>query len=259
MASSSPAYLILGANGGIGSASARLLRAAGGQVMLAGRNEAALAKLAAELDCPWAGVDARSIEQVEQCVQSARQQFGGLDGVANCVGSVVLKPAHLTTAAEWDETLAVNLTSAFAVVRAASRVLRERGGAIVLVSSAAARLGLANHEAIAAAKAGVAGLVLSAAATYAARNIRVNAVAPGLVRTEMTRRIWDNERAAEASVAMHALGRLGEPDDVARLIVWLLAPENSWITGQVVGVDGGLATVRTQRPIVAGGSPSSPS
>ncbi|MCO6456636.1 MAG: SDR family oxidoreductase [Pirellulaceae bacterium] len=259
MTSSAPAYLILGGSGGIGSACARQLRAAGSQVMLAGRNEAALKALAAELDCPWQCADARSIAQVEHCVQSAAQQFDTLDGVANCVGSVLLKPAHLTTPAEWDETLAVNLTSAFAVVRAASRVMRERGGAIVLVSSAAARLGLANHEAIAAAKAGVAGLALSAAATYAARNIRVNAVAPGLVRTELTRRIWDNQRAAEASVGMHALGRLGEPDDVARLIVWLLAPENSWITGQVYGVDGGLATVRTQRPAVAGGSQSSPS
>lgn len=117
----------------------------------------------------------------------------------------------------------------------------------MLVSSAAARIGFANHEAIAAAKAGVIGLTLSAAATYASRGLRFNAVAPGLVRTPMTERITANESAAEASIAMHALGRLGEPADVAGLIAWLLDPRNSWITGQVFGVDGGLASLRSRR------------
>ncbi len=78
------------------------------------------------------------------------------------------------------------------------------------------------------------------------KGIRVNAVAPGLVRTPMTRRIWDNAKSAEMSQAMHALGRLGEPDDVASLITWLLDPSNSWVTGQVVGVDGGLGSVRSR-------------
>jgi NAD(P)-dependent dehydrogenase (short-subunit alcohol dehydrogenase family) len=118
------------------------------------------------------------------------------------------------------------------------------GGSIVLVSSAAARLGLANHEAIAAAKAGIIGLTLSSAATYAARGIRVNCVAPGLTRTPMTARLTQNEATLKASTAMHALGRIGEPDDVAGAIDWLLGPESSWITGQVLGVDGGLASVR---------------
>ena len=101
-----------------------------------------------------------------------------------------------------------------------------------------------NHEAIAAAKAGVIGLMQSAAASYASRGIRINAVAPGLVKTEMTRRIWSSEKSASVSRSMHALGRLGEPKDVASLIVWLLQPENDWVTGQVFGVDGGLGTLR---------------
>ena len=92
------------------------------------------------------------------------------------------------------------------------------------MSSAAARLGLANHEAIAAAKAGVHGLVLSAAASYASRGIRVNAVAPGLVRTPLTARLTANEASLKASTALHALGRIGEPDDVASAIEWLLDP-----------------------------------
>ena len=120
------------------------------------------------------------------------------------------------------------------------------GGSIVLVSSAAARIGLANHEAVAAAKAGVIGLTLSAAATYGPRGIRVNCVAPGLVRTPLTARLTANEASLKASTAMHALGRIGEPQDVAKAIEWLLSPEQSWITGQLLGIDGGLGSVRSR-------------
>ena len=133
-------------------------------------------------------------------------------------------------------------------MRAAGRVLAAQptGGSVVLVSSAAARLGLANHEAIAAAKAGVIGLTLSAAATYAARGLRVNCVAPGLVRTPLTARITGSPAATQASLGMHALGRLGEPDDVAAAIAYLLSPEAGWVSGEVLGVDGGLATLRAR-------------
>jgi 3-oxoacyl-[acyl-carrier protein] reductase len=127
--------------------------------------------------------------------------------------------------------------------------MRKSGGSIVLVSSAAAQIGLANHEAIAAAKAGIIGLMLSAAATYSNRGIRVNAVAPGLVKSQMTRKMWDTEQAAVASCQMHALGRLGEPEDVARAIAWLLDPLTSWVTGQTLGVDGGLGSVLTRTKI----------
>jgi NAD(P)-dependent dehydrogenase (short-subunit alcohol dehydrogenase family) len=120
------------------------------------------------------------------------------------------------------------------------------GGSIALCATAAARTGFANHEAIAAAKAGVIGLTLSAAATYGSRNIRVNCVAPGLVATPLTSRITQNDSALQASRGMHVLGRIGTPDDVASAFAWLLDPENSWITGQVIGVDGGLGSVRAR-------------
>jgi NAD(P)-dependent dehydrogenase (short-subunit alcohol dehydrogenase family) len=120
----------------------------------------------------------------------------------------------------------------------------ERDGSVVLVASAAATTGLANHEAIAASKAGIIGLARSAAATYASRGLRFNVVAPGLVRTPLTARITGNPAAEKASTAMHALGRLGEPDDIADAIAWLLGGSSSWITGQALGVDGGLASVR---------------
>jgi NAD(P)-dependent dehydrogenase (short-subunit alcohol dehydrogenase family) len=190
-------------------------------------------------------LDATKTSEVEAAAARAVESTGRLDGIANCVGSLLLKPAHLTSDEEWEETLAKNLTSAFAAVRSAGRTMTD-GGSVVLVSSAAARLGLASHEAIAAAKAGVIGLAQSAAATYAARGIRVNAIAPGLVRTPLTARITGSETALKASTALHALGRVGEPEEVAGAIDWILDPAQSWITGQVIGVDGGLSTVRAR-------------
>ena len=119
-----------------------------------------------------------------------------------------MKAAHLTTDAEWDETIALNLTSAFHATRAAGKTMR-KGGSVVLMGSVADRIGIHSHEAIAAAKAGVVGLTKAAAATYSSRGLRFNAVSPGLTRTKLTERVWKNEAAAEASRDMHALHRPG--------------------------------------------------
>ena len=236
--------LILGAAGSTGSATARMLATAGHRVHLAGRDRAALETLSSEIGA--AGVhelDARDVAAVKTVVDAVADTEGRLDGVANLVGSILLKPAHLTSAEEWDDTIATNLTSAFAVVRAAAPHMRKGGGSIVLASSAAAQTGIANHEAIAAAKGGIIALVRSAAATYGANGVRVNAVAPGLTRARMTARLVDNEAQAEASRRMHVLGRLGEPEDVASLVAWLMDPSTTWVTGQTIGVDGGLGQV----------------
>lgn len=241
-----PRVLIIGGAGGIGGATARSIVASGGRVFLAGRNAPGLSALGAEIGMPSGTVDAADLDGVDACADAAAAALGGLDGIVCCAGSILLKPAHLTTAAEWAATIAVNLTSAFGCVRAAGRLMRESGGSVVLVSSAAARIGLANHEAIAAAKAGIIGLVRSAAATYARQRIRFNAVAPGLVRTPLASGIVSNELAEKASIGMHPLGRLGEPGDVARAIVFLLDPAQTWVTGQVLGVDGGLADLKTR-------------
>lgn len=244
---SSAAYLIVAGTSAIGQALARRLIAGGGAVTITGRESAAVAALGEELGAAHATLDATDFDAVDRVVREAAERAGRLDGVMNCAGSLLLKPAHFTRADDFAATIAANLTTAFAVTRAAGRVLGEGGGgSIALVSSAAARTGLANHEAIAAAKAGVIGLTLSAAATYAPRGVRVNCVAPGLVRTPLTARITGSATAAEASQAMHALGRLGEPGDVASALEWLLAPANSWVTGQVIGVDGGLGSVRAR-------------
>ena len=240
---SKPVYAILGATGGIGAALCRRLAATGARLVIGARDEAKLAALAGELNTASLVTDATQSDQVDAFIAHAVATHGQLDGAANCVGSLLLKPAHITTNDEWEFTMRQNLNSAFYVLRAATKAMKA-GGSIVLLSSAAARTGLANHEAIAAAKAGVIGLTLSAAASYAARNIRVNCVAPGLVATPLTARITGNETSLKASTAMHALGRVGAPEEIAGAIAWLLDPANSWITGQVLGVDGGLSSVR---------------
>jgi len=234
-------YAIIGAAGGIGSALARMLRQRGAEPILLGRSAERLAPLAEELGATSLVVDASQIEELEKAVLS----LGAIQGIVNCAGSILLKPAHLVSEAEWRQTIETNLTTAFATVRAGAKALAQ-GGSIVLCATAAARTGIPNHEAIAAAKGGVIGLTLSAAATYAPRNIRVNCVAPGLVDTPLAARITANEAALKMSVGMHALGRIGKPEDVASGIVWLLDPENSWVTGQILGIDGGLGTVRAR-------------
>jgi NAD(P)-dependent dehydrogenase (short-subunit alcohol dehydrogenase family) len=239
------AYVVLGATGGIGSALCRRLAARGAHLTVAARDCQRTRALGAELGAHAVPIDATCAAHVDRCFAEALEHHGRIDGVVNCVGSTLLmKPVHLTTDDEWAAVLAANLTSAFLTVRAAVRAMTPAGGSVVLVSSAAARLGIANHEAIAAAKAGVHGLVLSAAASYAGRGIRVNAVAPGLVRTPLTAGLTENDASLKAATALHALGRIGEPDDVASAIEWLL--EQTWVTGQVLGVDGGLATVRSR-------------
>lgn len=239
-------HLVFGANGDIGSALARRLHASGSRLALAGRNEAGLAALGAELEAPWLLCDCTMPAEVDAAVAKAHDLHGRLDGVAHCVGSILLKPAHLTTDGDWAATLAVNLTSAFHVVRAAARQMGRTGGSVVLVSTVAAQRGLANHEAIAAAKSGVEGLMRAAAATYARQGLRFNAVAPGLTRTKLAQAITGNEAALKYSTALHPLGRIGEPEDVASAIAWLLAPEQAWITGQVIAVDGGLSRVQAR-------------
>ena len=241
-----PGYLLLGATSDIAQVVAKNLVGDGHRVLLAARDEARLGKLAEELDSPSILFDATRPDTVNAAFERARGEFGDdFAGAANLVGSFQMKAAHLTTDEDWRTTLALNLDSAFYCVRAAGKTLRD-GGSVVLMGSVAARIGIHSHEAIAAAKAGVMGLTISAAATYAGRGLRFNCVAPGLTRTKLTERVWRNEAAAEASRDMHALHTLGEPADVAAAVRFLLDPANGWITGQVLGVDGGLSAVVTK-------------
>lgn len=246
----SPVYLLLGATGGIGTAVSHRFADDDAQLILGARTESDVEELAAETGGDAMPLDATELDQVQNAVSHATDTYGRLDGVVNFVGSVLLKPAHLTSLDEYRTQIEKNLDTAFNTVKASARPMMREGGSIVLMTSAVARTGLKNHEAIAAAKGGVTSLMRAAAATYSGRGVRVNAVAPGLVggsgeaKSRMSEPILNSEAGRNQSEQMHALGRVGEPEDVAPVVTWLLDPETDWVTGQVIGVDGGLGTVR---------------
>ena len=238
---------VAGGSGGIGSEVARRLGAAGWCTVIAGRDRDRLASAARALGAEAVPMDATDSAAVDAALGDVAERHGRLDGLVNCVGSILLKPAHLTSDEDWARTVAVNLTSSFYLLRGAMRIMsRAGGGAMVFCSSVAAGRGLPNHEAIAAAKAGIEGLVRAAASTYAKQKIRVNCVAPGLVRTPLSRSLTENEASLKASTSMHPLGRIGEPGDVASAIGWLLSEQQGWVTGQVIHVDGGMAAVHAR-------------
>lgn len=166
-----------------------------------------------------------------------------VDAVINFCGSIMLKPVGLLTENDWNNTININLNTAFNVSHAACKYIKH-DFSLVLFSTAAAHLGLPNHEAIAAAKAGVEGLSKSIAASYANKNIRSNVIAPGLIESKLSAPILKSEKSRQVSQSLHTLSRLGTPEDIAKMVYWLTDPENNWITGEVIRIDGGLSTTK---------------
>lgn len=208
-------------------------------VFFTSSNEEKAQKLSDKYGYEYFICDATDFNQVEEAFKKAQEKLGNIDAVANFSGSILIKAAHQTN---YDEYLAVihkNLTTAFAITKMAPRYINQ-GGSVLFISSIAAQIGIANHEAISAAKGGIEALVRSAACTYANKNIRFNAVAPSLTATNLSKNLIGNEAALKASEAMHALGRIGDKEDIARACSFLLNPDNSWITGQIITVDGGF-------------------
>lgn len=237
-------YVVIGGTTGIGRAIGEHIVARGGSLVVTSRDADKAAAAASELGADdSASLDATDFDAVESLLKRLHDDGHRVAGVVNGAGSIILKPAHLTTPAELHETLQTNLVTAFAVVAAAAKTMRQ-GGSVLLFGTAAAVAGLPNHEAIAAAKGGVAALARSAAATYAPRGLRFNVIAPGLVDTPLASRITGSERSLEASRAMHPLGRIGTPADIAGLAMTLLDPASSWISGEEICVDGGLARLK---------------
>ena len=227
--------LIIGAAGGIGS---DLVEG------LMGTSNLLLGYFNSSLNVPVEShqVDATDFKSVHLFVEKGLEKYGSVDAIVCLPGSLILKPAHRCSDEEFDNTINTNLKSSFSVVRAAGALLEN--SSIVLMSTAAASIGLSNHELIVSAKAGVEGLARSAAKTYARKNLRFNTISPGMVETPLTSSITSNEIVRKASEKMHALQRIGKPRDISNMIKFLINPENDWITGQNFIVDGGLSSTK---------------
>lgn len=234
--------LITGASGGIGRALARQLLATGHRVVAVGRDADRLAEVEATLRI---SADTSTPEGAALALAACEEALGAAPGLlAHCVGSTLIAPLHRTRAEAYRELMRVNLDSAFFTLQAWVGGLQGGSGAAVFASSVVARIGVANHEAIAAAKGGVEALVRSAAATYAAQGLRINAVAPGMTETPMTASMLKLPAMRDGAARQYPLGGLQSAEQVADVMAWLLSAASSRVTGQVIAVDGGFTTIR---------------
>ena len=235
--------IVTGGASGIGHAVVRLLRAVGVPVGVLDRDRSALDRLEQETGrgrVLTASVSVADGRQVEEAVERFARELGAPWGLVTCAGIVRDRTLLKLTDEEWRDVLEVNLTGTFFPLRATARWMKEnKGGRIVALSSIVGLRGGFGQANYAASKAGVVGLVMTAARELGRHGITVNAIAPGFVRTPMTAQY--GEVLEEASKAESPLGTVSEPEDVARSILQLLAPAAAHITGTVLRVDGGQA------------------
>lgn len=233
--------LIYGGSGGIGTATARLLRERGHELHLVGRNAEGLESLASELQVGYTVGDVvADPELFSRASQEAGKELGGL---VYAVGTINLRNLQRLSESDLLQDFQVNALGAALAVQATLPALkRSEEASIVLYSSVAAQQGFSLHASMGMAKGAVNGLTLALAAELAPR-IRVNAIAPSLTQTPLAAGLLTNDAIAEGIIKQHPLRRLGTPEDIAALTAFLLSQESSWITGQILGVDGGRSTV----------------
>jgi 3-oxoacyl-[acyl-carrier protein] reductase len=237
--------IVTGASRGIGRAIAARLAAQGAHVVAAARGENARA-VADGITAEGGRADAVALDVTqpgagEDIVRSTLERLGRIDILVNNAGIARDQLLLRMKREDWDAVLATNLTGAFALTQAVLKpMIRQRGGRIVCISSVVGQSGNAGQANYAASKAGVIGFAKAVALEVASRGITVNVVAPGLVETDMTRAITDSARDEWASKI--PLRRLGTPDDIASAVCFLASDEASYITGQVLAVNGGMYT-----------------
>jgi len=227
-------YIIFGATGSIGSSLAEKLTNDKADIHLVARNQDEVKPLAERLGCPFTVADVLQdgfIDKVKADVPEAK-------GIAYCIGSIDLKPVRMAKEEDFNKCMKLNLYSAVEAIKGFQDSLRKNKGSIVLFSTAAVHRGFTNHSIIASAKAAVEGLAISLAAEFAP-HIRVNCIAPSLTNSKIAQPMLKNSAIADGIAKAHPLKRIGEGQDSASLAKFLICEDSSWITGQVIAVDGG--------------------
>ena len=233
-------YLIFGATGSTGSSLANQLYEQKQECHLIGRNEEETKKLANKLNYSFSVCDVLKIDFAKKLLEELVDVE--VLGIAYCIGSIDIKPFKLTKSSEFVSSYVLNLVAVTEIIRNFENNLKRNNASVVLFSTVAAKKGFANHSIISSAKSGVEGLTVALAAEFAP-NIRVNCIAPSLTKSKMSKDVIKNSRIEESIAKLHPLKRLGEGVDAANLAYFLLSEDSSWITGQIIGVDGGRGAI----------------
>ena len=227
-------YLIFGATGSVGSSLAEQLKNSGNDIHLVARNESEVKIIAEKLGCSYTVADVLE----DGFIEKIKSDINDVKGIAYCVGSIDLKPLRMVTEADMNKCMKLNLYSAIEAIKGFQESLKKNKGSVVLFSTVAAQRGFTNHTIIASAKAAIEGLTVTLAAEFAP-NIRVNCIAPSLSKSKIAEPMLKNPTIAEGIAKAHPLKRLGQGKDSAALAKFLITEESSWITGQIIAVDGG--------------------
>ena len=228
-------YLIFGATGSIGSSLIEQLKNSKyDNVHLVGRNENEVKSISENKGYTFTVADVLE----DKFVEKVKADIDDVKGIAYCVGSIDLKPLRMVTEQDFNKCMKLNLYSAVEAIKGFQESLKKNKGSIVLFSTVAAQRGFTNHAIIASAKAAIEGLTVSLAAEFAP-NIRVNCVAPSLTNSKISEPMLKNKALADGIAKAHPLKRLGEGKDSASLAKFLLTEDSSWMTGQIIAVDGG--------------------
>ena len=233
-------YLIFGATGSIGSSLANQLKKSGyDNIHLVARKNTELENISENLDYTFSVADVLE----DGFVEKIKAEIKDVKGIAYCVGSIDLKPIKNVTEKDFHKCMKLNLYSAFDIIKGFQENLKKNKGSIVLFSTVAAKRGFSNHSIISSTKAAVEGLTVSLAAEFAP-HIRVNCIAPSLTKSKISEPILKNAPIAEGIAKAHPMKRIGEGKDAAAMAKFLLTDESSWITGQIIGVDGGRSSIK---------------
>ena len=233
-------YLIFGATGSIGSSLANQMYKEKQDCHLIARNKEELKEIATKLSYSYSVCDVLKLNFTDKLFKDLNETE--ILGIAYCVGSIDLKPLRITRAKDFVSSYVLNLVAATDIIRTFQDNLKRNNGSIVMFSTVAAKKGFPNHSIISPAKAAVEGLTVALAAELAPHT-RVNCIAPSLTKSKMSTFLLQNLKSIDSISKLHPLKRIGEGIDAANLAKFLLSKNSSWITGQIIGVDGGRATI----------------